>query len=242
MTSRPPRRVKHEFVIPEQYTHVVGRRAVDVELYKPAGQGPWPGVLLLHEMFGLTSQVRADARHLAREGFLVMAPDLYTGGMRQYCMKFFFSRAALANREDAEPVQEIHVLLDALKAHPDCNGKLGMIGMCMTGGFVLQMARRDDLAAPVVFHHGFGVRGSGISDEAAAEIRGPVLGQFAGDDKICPRRKVEALSRQLGDRLEVHMHEGVGHGLRSAFRHSEQSDAAWRETIAFFHEHLQGPG
>jgi carboxymethylenebutenolidase len=226
-------------VTPELYTQVVGRRAIDVEIYRPAGQGPWPGVLLLHEMFGLTSNVRADARSLARAGYLVAAPDLYTDGMRPYCMKFFFSPAALANRADAEPVQEIHALLDALKAMPDCNGKLGMIGMCMTGGFVLQMARRDDLAAPVVFHHGFGVRGSGLSDADAAAVRGPVQGHFAGDDRICPRAKVEALSRQLGDRLEVNMYEGVGHGLRSAFRHTPQSDDAWQRTIAFFREHLQ---
>jgi carboxymethylenebutenolidase len=223
----------------ELYQQSVGARAVDVEVYRPEGRGPWPGVLLLHEMFGLTSNVRADARHLAREGYLVAAPNLYTDGMRRYCMKFFFSREALANTADAEPVREIHHLLDALKALPDCNGKLGMIGMCMTGGFVLQMARRGDLAAPVVFHHGFGVRGSGVSDRDASAIGVTVQGHFAADDRICPRSKVEALARQLGDRLEVNVYDGVGHGLRSAFRHTPQSDEAWQRTLAFFREQLQ---
>lgn len=223
---------------PETCALAVGRRTIDVEYYRPAGRGPWPGVLILHELFGLTSSVRADARHLAREGYLVMAPNLYTGGMRRYCMKFFFSKAALANAADAEPVQETHALLDHLKAHPDCNGRLGMIGMCMTGGFVLQMARRDDLDAPVVYHHTFGVNGSGLSDADAAQIGQLVQGHFAAVDRMCPSRKVEALARQLGDRLEVNVYDGVGHGLRSQFRHTPQSEEAWQRTLAFFKEQL----
>lgn len=225
---------------PELCAHAVGRRTIDVEYYRPTGDGPWPGVLLLHELFGLTSQVRADARHLAREGFLVAAPDLYTGGMRRYCMKFFFSREALANRADAEPAREIHALLDRLAEHPACNGRLGMIGMCLTGGFVLQMARRPDLLAPVVYHHSFGVGGSGISDGDAAAIGRVVQGHFAADDRVlCSPARVEALSRQLGDRLEVNVYAGVGHGLRSQFRHTAQSEEAWARTIAFFRENLQ---
>jgi carboxymethylenebutenolidase len=223
---------------PETCALAVGRRTIDVEYYRPPGRGPWPGVLILHELFGLTSSVRADARHLAREGYLVMAPNLYTGGMRRYCMKFFFSRDALANTADAEPVQEIHELLDRLKGHRDCNGRLGMIGMCMTGGFVLQMARRDDLDAPVVYHHAFGINGSGLSDQDAAQIGQLVQGHFAAVDRMCPAKKVEALARQLGDRLEVNVYDGVGHGLRSQFRHTPQSDEAWQRTLAFFKEQL----
>ncbi len=224
---------------PELRALAVGRRTIDVELYRPTGAGPWPGVLLLHELFGLTSQVRADARHLAREGYLVMAPNLFSTGMGRFCMKFFFSQEALSNPDSGEHVAEIHRLLDVLKADPDCDGKLGMIGMCLTGGFTLQMARRDDLLAPVVYHHSFGVRGSGISDDDARQIRATVQGHFGGDDKtLCPRRKVEALAHQLGDRLEVNIYPGVGHGLRSQFRNTEQADEAWQRTLAFFKEQL----
>jgi carboxymethylenebutenolidase len=224
---------------PELAAIAVGRRTVDVEIYRPEGKGPWPGILLLHELFGLTSQVRADARHLAREGYLVFAPDLYTDGMRRYCIKYLFSAEALANKGEGPSVGEIHRLLDVLKAHADCNGKLGMIGMCLTGGFVLQMARRDDMVAPVVFHHSFGVRGSGIAPADAAEIKHTVQGHFAAGDRLCPKARVEALGRQLGNKLEAYTYEGVGHGLRSQFRHSEQSAEAWQRTLGFFQEHLQ---
>jgi carboxymethylenebutenolidase len=221
---------------PELCAHAVGRRTIDVEYYRPAGRGPWPAVLLLHEMFGLTSQVRADARHLAREGYLVMAPNLYTDGMRKYCMKFVFG--SLQNRADGEQLAELHRLLDLLKANPDCNGKLGVIGMCLTGGFVLQLARRDDVSAPVVYHHATSVRGSGLTDAEAGEIRGVVQGHFAEHDPICPRAKIEALGRQLGGKLDANVYDGVGHGLRSQFRHTSQSAEAWQRTLAFFREQL----
>jgi carboxymethylenebutenolidase len=222
----------------EKRAIAVGRRTIDTELYRPAGAGPWPGVLLLHELFGLTSQVRADARHLAREGFLVLAPDLYTGGMHRYCIRLLFSRDAVENRGDSEPVNEVHRLLDHLVADADCNGRVGMIGMCMTGGFVLHLARRPEVAAPVVFHHAFGVRGSGIAAADAAEIRGVVQGHFLSDDRLCPRPRVEALAAQLGDRLEVNLYPGRGHGLRSALRHTAIGDEAWQRTLAFLREQL----
>jgi len=223
---------------PELCAHAVGRRTIDVEYYRPEAGGPWPGVLLLHELFGLTGTVRADARALARAGYLVMAPNLYSDGMGRYCIKHLFSRDLLENRRDSEAAREIDGLLDRLKAHPDCNRRLGMIGMCMTGGFVLQMARRDDLAAPVVYHHSFGVRGTGLSDEDAAAVRHTVQGHFIPDDRLCPRARFEALGRQLGDRLEVNVYDGAGHGLRSSFRHSPQGEEAWRRTLAFFREQL----
>lgn len=220
----------------------VGRRQLDAELYLPPdGDGPWPGVLLLHELFGLDGHVRADARDLARHGYLVLCPDLYSdGGMRRYCMKMFFSTASLAGRAEVEPVREVHRCLDVLKSLDECNGRLGMIGMCLTGGFVLQMARRDDLAAPVVYHHSLGVRGSGIPADQAADIGTVVQGHFAElDRRLCPKSRVDALAAQLGDKLEVNWYPGVGHGLRSAFRHTPAATEAWERTLAFFQDHLQ---
>lgn len=215
----------------------VGDRKIEAELFVE-GQGPRPGVLLLHELFGLNSNVRADARHLAREGYAVLAPNLYTGGMRRYCMKMFFSADALMNRSSAPQVQEVHRCLDHLKARPECDGRLGMIGMCLTGGFVLQMARRDDMLAPVVFHHGFGMKDGGISSADAAGVQATILGHFAERDPMCPRSRVARLERDLGDKLQAHIYRGVGHGLRSQFRFTSQSAEAWERTLAFFSAQL----
>jgi carboxymethylenebutenolidase len=220
----------------------LGTRSIDVEVHRPAGDGPWPGVVLLHELYGVTANVRADAADLAEHGYLTWTPDLYTGGQfTRYCIRTFFTVGGLLNRETPE-LEEVGAILDALKADPACNRKLGMIGMCLTGGFVLHMATRDDLAAPIVYHHGQGVWGGGIDAAHARDIRGPVQGHFATRDLICPRFKVEKLERMLGPRLESHWHEGVGHGLRSRFRHTPAGQEAWRATLGFLDRQLRAVG
>ncbi|MCG8421406.1 MAG: dienelactone hydrolase family protein [Proteobacteria bacterium] len=217
----------------------MGRREIEAELFVPDGQGPWPGVLVLHEMYGLNSNVRADARDLARNGFIALAPDLYSYHGARYCLRMFFSPAALAGRGDIEQVGEIHRCLDYLKELPQCNGKLGMIGMCLTGGFVLHMARRSDMEAPVVFHHSFGVRGGGMPAKDAAEVKHVVQGHFGSEDRIvCPKARVDALARDLGDRLEVNVYRGIGHGIRSTFRHTVEAGRAWAKTLDFLHRNL----
>ncbi len=223
---------------PEVRRVLTSGRPIAVEIHRPAGPGPWPGVILLHELFGLTANVRADAADLASHGYLTWAPDLYTDGARtRYCIRTFFTRDGLTNRATPE-LREVGALLDALKADVACNGRLGMIGMCMTGGFVLHLAARDDLAAPIVYHHGQGLFGAGVEPEVAARIVGPVQGHFASRDLVCPRRRAEALGRLLGGRLESHMHAGVGHGLRSRFRHTEAGAEAWRQTLDFLDRQL----
>jgi len=224
---------------PEVRKVFVGTRAVDVEVYRPEGAGPWPGVLLLHELFGLTDHVRADAADLAAHGYLAWAPDLYTDGARaRYCIRMFFTPEGLGNRS-GPLVREVATLLDTLKVDPACDRRLGMIGMCMTGGFVLHMAQRDDLAAPIVYHHGTGVAGAGIEPADAARIAGPVQGHFAEKDFICPRRRVEKLADLLGDRLDLRWHDGVGHGLRSRFRSTPAGAEAWAQTLDFLARNLR---
>lgn len=227
---------------PEIRRVFVGTRAIDVEIHRPRGDGPWPGVVLLHELFGLTANVRADAADLAEHGYLTWAPDLYSGGARtHYCIRTFFTPGGLLNRDTTE-LREVGAILDALKDDPACNRRLGMIGMCMTGGFVLHMATRDDLAAPIVYHHGQGVLGAGVDPDVGRAIKGPVQGHFATDDLICLPRKVRALEQLLGDRLESHWHDGVGHGLRSRFRYTPAGTQAWQATLGFLDRQLRAVG
>ncbi len=222
-----------------------GSRRLRCELWRPDptrhGAGPHPGVLLLHELFGLTDNVRDDARRLADAGYLALAPDLFSdGGQVRYCLKQFFSMEGLLNKATSEGNREVGDLLDQLAANPACNGRIGMIGQCLTGGFVLQMARRPDMAAPVVFHHSLGVQGGGLPDADARNVKGPVLGHFAAFDPVaCPRQRRERLKEILGERLEAHVYEGVGHGIRSLYRNRPPSDRAWDRTMAFLDRHLR---
>lgn len=213
-------------------------REIDVEVYAPAGDEPAPGILVLHELFGLLDVYRQDAEDLARRGYLVYLPDLFTGGAARYCIRALVSAAARRNESITGPNQEVHDLLDSLKYDKRCNGRLGMIGMCLTGGFVLHMAKREDMDAPVVYHHSLGLQGSGIPKNDSLEEVRLMQGHWARVDPMCPRKRRQALKTELGDRLEAYEYD-MPHGFRSVSRKLKDSKLVWDRTLDFFERQLK---
>ena len=151
---------------------------------------------------------------MANRGYLVYVPNLFSGGAVKYCIRAMVSKAGRINLADSEVNQEIHVLLDALKADPRSNGRLGMLGQCLTGGYVIQMAKREDMLAPVVYHHSLGVQGAGVpKKESLDEVR-ILQGHWSNVDPFCPTTKRNKLIQQLGDRVEAYTYN-MPHGFRS---------------------------
>ncbi len=220
-------------------TIAVGQRSVAVEVYRPDSEIPAPGILYLHEIYGVTDGYRADARELAARGYLVYLPDLYGGNARAYCVRAAVTSVARNNSVKSPLYAEITELLNALKADPACNGKLGMLGMCLTGGFVIQAAMRPDMQAPVVYHHGFGLQGAGIpySEEAGLNKITRMQGHFSRVDPFCPAKRRKRLMEKLGGRLDAHVYD-IPHGFRSASRKTQAADLAWQRTLAFYDQHL----
>src|SRR3569623_732546 len=103
-------------------------------LATPPGQGPWPGVVVIHEAFGLNDVVRRQADHLAGAGYLALALDLYSDGGAARCLDSTF-RALLTGRGKA--IADIEAGRSFLKSHDSCTGRIGIIGFCMGGGFAL---------------------------------------------------------------------------------------------------------
>lgn len=214
-------------------------REIDVEVYAPAGNAPAPGILLLHELMGLLDFYRQDAADLAKRGFIVYVPDLFTGGAMRYCIRAMVSAAGRKNSVDNPLSQEVHAMLDALKADPRCNGRLGMLGQCLTGGFVLHMAQRDDMLAPVVYHHSLGIEGAGVPEEEMEQLgRIKVLqGHWGNFDPMCPASRRNKLIDALGDRVEAHTYN-LPHGFRSTGRYLPAAKKVWSRTVDFFEREL----
>ena len=207
-------------------------------LAKPAGDGPFPAVLVIHENRGLNPYIEDVARRAAVEGFLAMAPDGLSpiGGYP-------------GNDDDGKVMQKS---LDAgklftdllngaryLKGHELSNGKLGATGFCYGGGVVNKLAAvmGTDLNAAAPFY------GRAPATEDVTKIKAPLLIHYAEDD---PR--INASSEAYRSALEkngkdfiMYTYEGTRHGFHnnSTPRYEEaQADLAWERTMAFFKKHL----
>src|SRR4051812_49367748 len=104
----------------------------------PAGTGPWPGVVLVHEAFGLTDVMRRQVQRMAEAGFLALMPDLFVEGGPRKCLRATFRDIV---RGEGRVFDDVETARRALTARPDCSGRVGVIGFCMGGGFALMAAR-----------------------------------------------------------------------------------------------------
>lgn len=211
-----------------------------------AGQGPWPGVVVVHDVFGLTRDTRLITERFATAGFVALAPDLYSRGGLVRCVRSVF-RAMLSGHGRA--FDDLEATRRTLAEREDCTGRVGIVGFCLGGGFALVAAGGEfDASAP---YYGQLPEDMSVLDGAC-----PVVASFGGKD---PTLKGAA------DKLESELTaRGVPHDVKEypQARHSfanqlplgpfnlvarisgfgydhEASEDSWRRVLAFFGEHLR---
>lgn len=211
---------------------------LDAYLAKPAGAGPFPGVVVIHEIFGLNENIRDIARRFAGAGYVALTVDLFSAGNRIACMTRIF-HGILVRPLSNGVVGELRAALDVLRNLPEVEaGRVGAIGFCMGGSYALQLACVDeDLRAASVFY------GQNPRPLDAVVDSCPIVGSYPEKDFTA------SAARQLETRLEAHQ---VAHDFKiyPDARHSffndtgpthnaEAADDAWKRTLAFFEKHLQ---
>lgn len=207
-------------------------------LVQPAGEGPFPAVLVIHENRGLNPYVQDVARAAAVEGFLALAPDgLHPAG--GYPGNDDDGREMQRALDQDKLRQDMLNSAMFLKAHPLSNGRLGATGFCWGGGTTnfLAVAMGADLLAGVPFY------GRAADSADVPKIAAPLMIQSAEDD---PRINemwpdFEAALKTNGKTYTRHLYPGTRHGFHnySTARYDQAAAAlAWSRTIAFFNEHL----
>lgn len=207
-------------------------------LVQPAGSGPFPAVLVIHENRGLNPYVEDVARRAAVAGFIALAPDglAPAGG---YPGNDDDGRTLQASLDQAKLRQDMVNSARYLKAHALSNGKLGATGFCWGGGMVnnLAVALGADLAAGVPFY------GAAAPLAEVPKIKAPLLIQYAGTDERINAQwpDYEKALKAAGVPHQAHFYEGTQHGFHnnSTPRYDEAAaNLAWERTIAFFRQHL----
>lgn len=225
---------------------------VGLHLSLPAGSGPWPGVVVIHDAAGMTGDVVRQCDWLASQGFLAAAPDLLRGGTVLGCLRDVITRYATWQGRIFEQVEAVR---GYLAGRSDCTGRVGVIGFCLGGGFALGLAPRGAFDAASV---NYGM----LPKDAARALAGscPIVGSYGGRD-----RTLRGAADQLRTALEandvscdIKEYPDAGHGFINDHARGEvpflfqltgplmglgyqeaSAEDARRRITEFFREHLR---
>lgn len=222
-------------------------------------EAPSPGIVIIHDVWGLYDHYRELAARLSGEGFLTLALDLYRP---LGAVKVEDPGPWMRALSDPDMLARIQVAVDAVRAHPLCSGRVGVVGFCMGGTYTILAAAAVngiDAAAPfygILSHqHGLYADPAGLDPAkkpreplaAARDVRCPLSAFFGEEDSLIPLADVDELERTLKTlplRTEVTRYPGAGHAFMNDSRpqmyRPEAARDAWARMIEFFRAEL-GP-
>ena len=200
---------------------------------KPAADGKYPGVIVVHENRGLNPHIKDVARRIAAVGFAALAPD-YLSGLGGTPADEDKARDMIGTLQPEGIDVTSKAALAAVKAQPASTGKSGAMGFCWGGGTVNALAVADPgLSAGVAYY------GKQPSEADVAKIAAPLLLHYAALD-VRINAGIPAFEKALkanGKTYEIHMYDGVNHAFNNdtnaARYNKEAADLAWQRTVTF---------
>jgi carboxymethylenebutenolidase len=201
---------------------------------------PLPGIIVIHEWWGLNDNIKSVTRRLAGEGYVALAVDLYGGATADTPERAQKLMAAVVSGPDAAKanLKQAYDYLDKYALAP----RIGSIGWCLGGGWSLQTALMfpDDLDA-MVMYYGQIV----LSEPQLATLGMPMLGFFGGQDDSIPLRDVQNFRQtlvKLGKPVDILIYPNAKHAFANPSGGDYDPQAAtdsWQKTLAFLAENLK---
>jgi carboxymethylenebutenolidase len=212
-----------------------GDEAVQGVLYTPEGKGPFPGIIVIHEWWGLNDWVKDQATKLSDLGYVTLAIDLYRG---KVATTPDVAHEIMRGLPEDRAKRDLHAAFDYLASQPNVKkDRIGAIGWCMGGGFALDVALQEPTLRAVVINYGH----LATDTDSLKAINASVLGLFGGQDRgITPDdvHKFEKSMNDLGKPVDVTIYSDAGHGFenpvnKDGYRPDDTADA-WKRTVKFF--------
>ncbi len=211
-----------------------GDETVQGMLYTPAGKGPFPALIVIHEWWGLNDWVKDQASKLADQGYESLAIDLYRG---KVATTPDMAHEIMRGVPEDRAKRDLHAAMEFLKSQPNVRkDRIGSIGWCMGGGYALDVALQEpDLAATVINY------GRLATDkDALGRIHASILGLFGGQDQGIPAadvRKFGQVLDELGKKIDIKIYDDAGHAFenpnnKTGYRADDAADA-WQRTVEF---------
>lgn len=209
-------------------------------LAAPDGEGPHPGVVVIHEAYGLNDNIMDITRRFADAGYVALAVDMFGGRNRAVCMARYMT-GMLRGSVNRYGIDELKAALTYLAAYPNVDAaRVGAIGFCMGGGFAIAWACTDSRLKAIAPFYGSNPRPL----EAVSRLC-PVVGSYPEKDFTAGAGR--ALDKALEDHgitRDIKVYPGAGHSFfndKGRAYNRPAAEDSWRRVLSFFGEQLRAP-
>ena len=212
-------------------------RQLEGYLARPEGEGPFPGIVAIHEAYGLNENMKDIARRFAGQGYVTLAVDLFAGRNRALCMFRFMSNLLLHSLQN-ETLTDLKASLTFLSEQPGVDdARLGAVGYCMGGSFAIAWACTDDRLKAIAPYYA----GNPRPLEAVARLC-PVVGSYPDVDFTTKQgQKLDVELEHYQVPHDIKIYTGAKHSFfndTSRSYHESAAHDSWTRVLAFFGDHL----
>ena len=217
-----------------------GDETVQGMIYTPSGKGPFPGIVVIHEWWGLNDWVKEQASKLADQGYEALAIDLYRGKVATTPDE---AHELMRGVPEDRATRDLHAAFEFLKSQSNVKkDRMASIGWCMGGGYSLDVALQETTLTAAVINYGH----LAVDADSLKKINASILGIFGGQDRGIPVddvKKFEQNLKQMGKKVEIVIYPNAGHAFenpnnKDGYRPDDAADA-WKRTVKFLESSLK---
>lgn len=206
-------------------------------LARPDAEGPFPSVVVIHEIFGLNENIKDIARRFASVGYVALAVDLFVERNKVFCM-FRVLGEQLFSSLDNSSIHELKAALSYLASQPDVDrNRIGAVGYCIGGGLAIAWSCTDDRLHAIAPYYGANPRPLDATTRTC-----PVVGSYPDKDFTTSQgKKLEAVLTRANIPHDIKIYPNTRHSFFNDQSPTYNADAArdsWERVLAFFREHV----